>query len=339
MRTVFIAGATGVVGRVLCKLLVEGDWRVHGMTRTDEGAQMLRSLGVTPVVMDVYERDRLIAHLRELKPAYVVHMLTDLPDQLDPQKMAQSLARNARIREEGTANLIDAAVAGGAQRVVAQSVAFIYAAAPPPYTEDSPLADSATAVRTLERLILQGPFQGLVLRYGRLYGPGTWHALPEPDAAVHFAAAADAARCALTRGIRGVYNIAEPGRYVDVTKAMSALQWDPKFRAAPLQPPSSDLLESGGDSASFLANLSIACSTIAGLVILAADKGLSLNVGVYTPPLLFLMGGITGIVALVAWKKSQRRLGLYRALIGIAASIAGCMAVVRYVQFLMHGVG
>lgn len=90
-------------------------------------------------------------------------------------------------------------------------------------------ARTARAVETLERLVLTAPFRGVVLRY-RLYGPGTWAAEPPAGAPVHVEAAADAARRALLRGERGIYNVAEPDGTVSISRAVGQLGWDPGFR-------------------------------------------------------------------------------------------------------------
>jgi nucleoside-diphosphate-sugar epimerase len=113
---------------------------------------------------------------------------------------------------------------------VAQSIAFAYAPGPVPHSEGDPLDPGATGIATLERLTLAGPYEGVVLRYGRFYGPRTWSDSPQPEVTVHVEAAADAARRALTRGAPGIYNIAEPGGNVSIDKARTELGWDPDFR-------------------------------------------------------------------------------------------------------------
>jgi len=169
----------------------------------------------------------------------VIHQLTDLPKHLPAEGLKEALARNARLREVGTKNLFDACVAAGVRHVIAQSVAFAYAPGQPPFTEDAPLnvnasdpvaARTARAVQTLERLVLSGPFRGVVLRYGRFYGPGTWASAPPAGVAVHVEAAADAARLALRRGDAGIYNVAEPDGSVSIVKAVGQLGWSPAFR-------------------------------------------------------------------------------------------------------------
>jgi nucleoside-diphosphate-sugar epimerase len=229
-RRVLVAGAGGAIGRVLCRLLRTDGWEVYGTTRSAETAERLHSRGVVPVLVDVFDRDRLIDVLAETHPTHVMQQLTDLPKTLQGPLTPADLARNARIRAEGTANLACAAQLASVGRFVAQSVAFAYAPGTPPYEENAPLLPTATAVATLERLTLSGPHEGVVLRYGRLYGPGTWADTPPPEAWLHVEAAADAARRALTRGAPGIYNIAEPGGNVSIAKARTALGWDPAFR-------------------------------------------------------------------------------------------------------------
>jgi nucleoside-diphosphate-sugar epimerase len=230
MRSVFLAGAGGAIGRVLCGLLVREGWRVVGTTRSAGKAAELKRLGVEPVVVDVFDREALIAAVREAAPQVVVHQLTDLPKENTPEAMAEGRARNARIREIGTDNLVAAAIAAGANRFVAQSIAFAYAPGPKPYSEEAPLDPSARAVAKLEALTLGGPFEGIVLRYGRLYGPNTWTPVAAGEGPVHVDAAADAARRAVTRGA-GIYNIAEEDGAVSSAKARSELGWSDGFRS------------------------------------------------------------------------------------------------------------
>lgn len=236
-RTVFVAGASGVVGQILCRLLVRDGWRVTGTTRSQDKATALRALGVSPVVVDVFDAPTLIALVHQAQPRVVIHQLTDLPDALDPAQMAEALVRNARVREEGTRNLIAAAKAAGTKRVVAQSIAFAYAPGPIPYTESAPLKVddpafglTARAVASLEAQVLGAPLEGIVLRYGRFYGPGTGFDRPRGAGSVHVDAAADAARRAAARGPAGIYNIAEDDGTVCSDKAANELGWKPDFR-------------------------------------------------------------------------------------------------------------
>jgi nucleoside-diphosphate-sugar epimerase len=237
-RTVFIAGASGAIGRVLCRLLVDEGWHVTGSTRSTRKVDFLRALGVTPCVVDVFDAQLLLDSVCAAQPAIVIHQLTDLPPGLDPAKMVEARVRNARLREVGTRNLVAAAIAAHASRMIAQSVAFAYAPGPLPYREDAPLnvndanaGMTARAVASLERQVLHAPFDGVVLRYGKLYGPGTGFDVPAGEAPLHVDAAADAARRAMTRGAPGIYNIAEDDGSVCIDKAKTSLAWEPSFRS------------------------------------------------------------------------------------------------------------
>jgi len=233
-RRIFIAGASGAIGRRLSRLLVNEGWLVVGTTRSPEKAPMLRDLGVEPVIVDVFDEALLREVVRKAAPEIVVHQLTDLPPALDPTQMAEALVRNARLREIGTRNLVAAAVAAGVQRMVAQSIAFVYAPGQMPYREDAPLnvaaGETVHAVISLEQQLLTAPLTGIVLRYGKLYGPGTGFDSPPSGGPLHVDDAADAARRALTRGETGIYNIAEDDGTVSIQKAADALGWTPGFR-------------------------------------------------------------------------------------------------------------
>lgn len=238
-RTVLVAGASGVIGRRLCRLLVEDGWDVVGMTRSEEKAQTLAAMGVKPLVVDVFDANKLKTAVVAAKPTIVVHMLTDLPPALAPAAMAAARVRNAHIRDIGTRNLLAAAVAAGVHRVVAQSVCFAYAPGPTPYPEDRALNAGSIAgndgviargVIALERQVLGAPLTGVVLRFGRFYGPETGVDAPPAGGAVHVDAAADAARRAVSRGKAGAYNIAEDNATVVTQKAKFDLDWRPAFR-------------------------------------------------------------------------------------------------------------
>lgn len=236
-KSIFLAGATGAIGRRLCRLLVADGWQVTGTTRSAGKVPLLRDLGVKPVVVDVFEEDALVAAVCAAKPSVVIHQLTDLPPALDPSRMASALARSARLREVGTRHLVAAAVAAGAGRMVAQSIAFAYAPGPLPYDEAWPLNTgdptyglTARGVSSLEQQVLAGPFTGIVLRYGKLYGPGTGFDYPPGGGPLHVDDAADAARKAATTGRAGIYNIAEDDGTVAITRAAEELGWRPGFR-------------------------------------------------------------------------------------------------------------
>jgi nucleoside-diphosphate-sugar epimerase len=166
----------------------------------------------------------------------VVHQLTDLAGAVAGQPVEEATLRgNARIRTEGTENLVAAALAAGARRVVAQSIAWLYAPGPEPHDERDPLLPlgptasiSLAAVHALERQVLDDPrFDGVVLRYGRLYGDGTWTPLPPEPPTVSVAGAAEAAALAVARGAPGVYNIVDDGGPVANARARHELGWRP----------------------------------------------------------------------------------------------------------------
>jgi nucleoside-diphosphate-sugar epimerase len=156
---IFLAGASGVIGVRLIPLLVSGGHTVAGMSRTADKANVLRELGAEPVVCDVYDADGLVRAVTVFGPDLVMHQLTDLPDQVED--IPSFAPRNNRIRTEGTRNLLAAAKAAGADRFLAQSIAWT----PPAGGE---------AVATHERLVLAA--NGVVIRYGTFYGPGTYSA-------------------------------------------------------------------------------------------------------------------------------------------------------------------
>lgn len=172
---IFLAGASGVIGIRLVPLLVKAGHVVNGMTRSPEKAGLLSALGATPVVCDVYDATKLEQVVVDFAPDLVMHQVTDLPD--DEKLIAGSSALNARIRREGTRNLLDAARAADVERFFAQSVAW------------SLPGDVGQATQELERVVLAN--HGVVLRYGRLYGEGTYYenSQPEPPR-VHVDAAA-----------------------------------------------------------------------------------------------------------------------------------------------------
>lgn len=190
---VFVAGATGVIGVRLVPLLVAAGHVVAGMTRSDEKVAELAALGAEPVVCDVFGAGALVEAVRAFEPDAVMHQVTDLPDRRE--ELPQHAARNDRIRTEGTRNLIAAAKAAGASRFVAQSIAW------------RPEGRGETVDRH-ERQVLE--IGGVVARYGRLYGPGTFYEddLPPPPR-IHVDAAARATP-PLLDAPPGIVTISEP---------------------------------------------------------------------------------------------------------------------------------
>jgi nucleoside-diphosphate-sugar epimerase len=181
---VLVAGATGAIGRPLVPRLLAAGHHVTGMTRYEERAEAVRAAGAEGVVCDVFDQPRLDAVVAAAEPEVVVNQLTDIPRSLDPRKMEQQMKGLNRLRGEGYANLVRAARAAGARRIVAQSIAFVYAPGEGDATEDDPLwldapeafAKTLRATIAGERAVLDSPLEGLVLRYGWFYGPGTAYA-------------------------------------------------------------------------------------------------------------------------------------------------------------------
>jgi nucleoside-diphosphate-sugar epimerase len=234
---VFLAGAGGVIGRRLTPLLVKMGHQVAGTTRSADKAGAIRAMGAEPVVVDVFDAEALKRAVAGAKPDAVIHQLTDLAYGPTSPHYQESLKRNARIRVEGTPNLAAAAKAAGVRRLIAQSIAFIYAQGPGARVETDPMApaegamaSTIPAVKALEDAVLAMP-EGIVLRYGYFYGPGTW----SPDGpgrrpCVNLDAAAQVAANALTRGEPGLYNIAEDDPTLSSEKAKRLLGFDPDFR-------------------------------------------------------------------------------------------------------------
>jgi nucleoside-diphosphate-sugar epimerase len=173
---IFLAGATGVIGRRLVPLLVERGHSVTGLVRRAGDADWLRGLGAQFVIGDVFDRDGVLAAVRSAAPDVLMHQLTDLK--------GRDLQANSELRKTGTRHLVDAALAAGVQRVVAQSIAWMYQAGELPAAEDVPLdlgargsrpRTTVEGVAALEAAVREAP-EWVVLRYGLFYGPGTWFA-------------------------------------------------------------------------------------------------------------------------------------------------------------------
>jgi nucleoside-diphosphate-sugar epimerase len=171
---IFVAGATGVIGRRLVPLLVERGHEVTAMTRSASSESLVRSLGAQPAFADAFDFEAVRAAVRHTRPDAVVHQLTDL--------RASSMAANARLRVVGTRNLVDATRAADVPRIVAQSLGWAYRAGDEPAREHEPLDVAANEPRSttvlgvaaLEQTVGELPVS-VVLRYGVLYGPGTWY--------------------------------------------------------------------------------------------------------------------------------------------------------------------
>jgi nucleoside-diphosphate-sugar epimerase len=171
---ILVAGATGAIGKRLVPLLLEAGHQVIGTTRTEHGVQALRAQGSEGVLVDVFDRSALAVAVAVAEPEVVVHQLTALA--------GGSPVDNARVRREGTRNLVDAAKAVGARRILAQSISWAYEPGDKPADEKTPLdlsageprAVSVGGVHALETAVAEID-EHVVLRFGTFYGPGTWY--------------------------------------------------------------------------------------------------------------------------------------------------------------------
>ncbi len=236
---VFVAGATGAIGRQLVPRLVAAGHEVHGMTRSEAKRAMLYELGAVPVVADALSPDQVAEAVGNAKPDVIIHELTAIPDPLDMRHFDRDFALTNRLRTEGTDHLLSAGRAVGIKRFIAQS----YAAWPyervggPVKSEEDPLdpsparemRQSMQAIRHVEEAVLDANWtEGIVLRYGAFYGPGTnmtagsaqmelvrKHKFPLVGdggavwSFIHVADAAEATVAALAHGSRGVYNVVD----------------------------------------------------------------------------------------------------------------------------------
>jgi nucleoside-diphosphate-sugar epimerase len=196
LKRIFLAGASGVLGRLLVPLLVDAGHTVAGMTRTPAKADDLRAMGAEPVVCDVYNLPALTAAVTEFRPELVLHQLTDLPD--DPSRRAEFSHANDRMRREGTRNLLAAARSAGCDRFLAQSIAWQLP------------GDRGRAVAEHERAVLDA--DGVVIRYGQFYGPDTFYpAEPPPPPRVRVDHAAHRTLALLDQPTGIVSIVDEPG--------------------------------------------------------------------------------------------------------------------------------
>jgi 2-alkyl-3-oxoalkanoate reductase len=236
---IFVAGASGALGRRLVPLLVDCGFDVVAMTRSVEKARTLHDLGAEPVVADGLVRSDVTAAVRRSEPEVVIHQMTGLTGVSGLRNFDKGFARTNRLRTEGTDNLLAAAVAAGARRFIAQSYGnWNYARTGTTLkTEEDRLdptpprnqTQTLKAIHYLENAVLTTDgIEGIALRYGNLYGPGTGfaadgdivasvrkRALPiVGDGAgewsfIHVADAASAAIAAIEHGAPGVYNVAD----------------------------------------------------------------------------------------------------------------------------------
>jgi nucleoside-diphosphate-sugar epimerase len=246
---IFVAGATGAVGRQLLPRLVERGHEVTALTRSESKQGLIRELGGHPVVGDALDAESVARAVSAAEPEAIVHQLTAIPHALNMRHFARDFAQTNRLRTEGTDNLLAAGRTVGARRFVAQSYApASYARIGGPVkTEDDPLDENppaqmrttADAIRHLERAVTGADWtEGVVLRYGAFYGPGTNFSLGPEGAMldlirkrqlplvgsgggvwsfIHISDAAEAAVTAIEGHARGIFNVVddEPATVAD----------------------------------------------------------------------------------------------------------------------------
>ena len=251
---VFVAGATGAIGRQLVPRLVTAGHEVHGMTQSEAKQGLVTELGAVPVVADALNPDQVADAVARARPEVIIHELTAIPEALDMRHFDRAFALTNRLRTEGTDHLLSAGQDVGVRRFIAQSIAGYGAYARtggPVKTETDPLESDPVpamrgvleAVQHLERAVLGAEWtEGIVLRYGAFYGPGTSMApgaeqvemvrkrkfpLVGDGAGVwsfiHVADAADATVAAVEHGRRGAYNIVDddPARVAEWLPALA----------------------------------------------------------------------------------------------------------------------
>jgi len=234
---VFVAGATGAIGKQLVPRLAAAGHEVHGMTRSESKQAMVHKLGAVPAVADALDPDQVAEAVGRARPDVIVHQLTAIGS-LDPRHFDRDFALTNRLRTEGTNHLLSAGQAVGVQRFVAQSyfASFARTGAAVKSEEDpfdpSPareMRETAAAIRHLEEAVLDARWtEGIVLRYGSFYGPGTSIAPGGEQSEairkrkfplvgdgggvwsfIHIADAAEATMAAVEHGNRGVYNVVD----------------------------------------------------------------------------------------------------------------------------------
>lgn len=236
---VFVAGATGVLGRRLVPLLVARDHEVVAMTRSPSNDGMLRALGAAPVAADGLDKGAVVEAVRRAEPDVVVHQMTALTGLRNLRRFDREFELTNRLRTAGTDHLLEGALAAGAPRFVAQSFGgWPYERSGGPVkTEDDPLTSSPPAamretvgaIRHLEAAVTGAAgIEGLVLRYGGFYGPGSTlgeggdmleqvrrRRVPIVGSGdgvwsfIHLDDAATATALAVERGAPGIYNLSD----------------------------------------------------------------------------------------------------------------------------------
>src|SRR5215218_5620101 len=249
-----LAGATGAIGRSLVPQLIEAGHQVTAITRSKEKLRTLYERGAEPILCDVFDAGRLGTVVAQAEPEAVINELTDLPQSLIPRKLGEYYAANNRVRREGNINLLDAARGAGVRRFLVQGSAYGYAlsggaikteAAPLYLDAPPPVEPSVRTIKEVEDAVLSAEgLEGVVLRYGFFYGPGTWYA-KDGDVGrqvrkrryqmigigegtysfIHVDDAASATVAALGRTRPGVYNVVDD-------EPATAAEWMPVYAEA-----------------------------------------------------------------------------------------------------------
>ena len=228
---IFVAGASGAVGRFLLPKLIRAGHEVIGITQSESKKSIIENTGAKALIADVFDREAIRSALAESQPEVVIHQLTSLS--------SRNFSDNTRIRREGTQNLVDAALSAGVKRIIAQSISWAYEPGERPATEDvslhvvaeEPRKTTIDGILALESAVTEIP-QYVILRYGMLYGPGTWYEhngfmaeqihqkqVPATEGITSFLHVEDAAEAALLalQWPSGAVNIVddEPARGID----------------------------------------------------------------------------------------------------------------------------
>lgn len=247
---IFVAGATGAIGRPLLNQLLARGHNVVALTRSPERAEALVAQGIEPAIADVFNADSIKAAIIRAQPEVVIEQLTALPKTYTRESMSAAAAFNTRIRLEGGANVLAAAQAAGVRRYLRQSIAFWGIPGTGLADEETPLsldaspavaADACIVTEIERRLLRTSNLEGIALRYGFFYGPGTWFN-PDGDVAqqvrqqqfpivgngagvwswLHIEDAAIATVAAVERGNPGVYLITDD-------RPLPVREWLPAF--------------------------------------------------------------------------------------------------------------
>jgi nucleoside-diphosphate-sugar epimerase len=250
---VFVAGATGAIGKQLVPRLVAAGHEVHGMTRSESKRQLLHDLGAVPVVADALDAAQVAEAVARATPDVIVHQLTAIPETFDMRHPDRAFELTNRLRTDGTDHLLSAGQAVGVRRFVAQSNVAAYGRTGARVKSEDDPVDAASAgvmqaniaaIAYLEESVVRATWtEGIALRYGWFYGPGTSMAPGEESyelvrkrkfpivgnggavwSFIHIADAADATVAAIERGSRGIYNVVddEPAAVAEWLPAVAA---------------------------------------------------------------------------------------------------------------------